>query len=265
MSVKSRIAPRSSFGRQALAFATLAIVASAMIAPVLAQEPAEKTIRERLKEHWDKLIAKMESNARSAGEEYHKLRDEAAKESGPAREKLAAEMERLSKKWAIAREKLATSVELRMNSLHEDFKDLEDKADKATGPAREKMTAEMHKLHEEWTAARAKMEDTLSANMHSSREEFEHLKEHASTAAKDAKAKLAPHIDRLKAEFRKDRDKLSEYLQADLEHTQKDMEKLREATSNAAKTAKVKLMNKYRELKDKSESLAKEKSADESN
>ena len=92
----------------------------------------------------------------------------------------------------------------------------------------------MHKLHEEWTAARAKMEATLSSNLNSSREEIEHLKEHASTAASDAKAKLAPRMERLKAEFHKNRDKLSAYLESDLEHTKADMEKLREATSNNA-------------------------------
>ena len=53
-------------------------------------------------------------------------------------------MEHLSKKWAIAREKLATSIELRMNSLHEELHELEEKADKTTGPGREKMHAEMH-------------------------------------------------------------------------------------------------------------------------
>ena len=138
MSVKTLIVPRFSFGRQSLVFATLAIVACGVTAPVVAQETAEKTVGERLKDYWDKLIAKMESSSKAAGDEYHKLKDEAAKESGPAREKLAAEMERISKKWAIAREKLATSIELRMNSLHEDIHELEEKADKATGPARAK-------------------------------------------------------------------------------------------------------------------------------
>jgi uncharacterized protein YicC (UPF0701 family) len=265
MSVKTLIVPRFSFGRQTLVFATLAIVTLGMTAPIVAQETAEKTVGERLKDHWDKLIAKMESNARAAGDEYHKLKDEAAKESGPAREKLAAEMEHLSKKWAIAREKLATSIELRMNSLHEEIHELEEKTDKATGPARAKMHAEMEKLHGEWAAARAKMEATLSANLKSSREEIEHLKEHASTAASDAKAKLAPRMERLKAEFHKNRDKLSAYLETDLEHIKADMEKLREATSNTAKTAKEKLMKRYHELQARHEELAKEKSADEAN
>ena len=76
------------------------------------------------------------------------------------------------------------------------------------------------------------MEATLSANLHSSREEIEHLKEHASNSAQEAKAKLAPRMERLKAEFHKNRDKLSAYLEADLKHTKDDMEKLGEATSN---------------------------------
>ncbi|MGP0066785.1 MAG: hypothetical protein ACLQGP_24740 [Isosphaeraceae bacterium] len=263
MSVKTLIAPRFSPGRLSLLFATLAIVTSGMTAPLVAQETAEKTVSERVKEYWEKLTAKMESGAKAAGDEYHKLKDAAAKESGPAREKMATQMEHLSKKWAIAREKLATSVELHMNSLHDELQELKEKADKSTGPAREKMAAEMEKLHEQWTAARAKTEATLSANLHSSREEIEHLKEHAAGAAKDAKAKLAPRMERLKAEFRKNRDKLADYLEADLEHTKEDMKKLGEATSNAAKDAKEKLMKKYHELTAKSEELAKEKSADE--
>jgi len=265
MPVKTLIATWFSFGRQALMIATLAIVTWGVTAPVVAQETGEKTVGERLKDYWDKLIAKMESSARATGDEYHKLREEAAKESGPAREKLAAQMEHLSKKWAIAREKLATAVELRMNSLHEEIHELEEKADKSTGPAREKIHAEMHKLHEEWTAARAKMEATLSANLKSSREEIEHLKEHASTAASDAKAKLAPRMERLKAEFHKNRDKLSAYLEADLEHTKADMEKLREATSDAARLAKEKLMKKYHELQTRHEQLAQERAAEEAN
>ena len=124
-----------------------------MTAPVAAQDAADETVGERLKEYWAKAIAKMESGAKATGDEYHKVKEEAAKASGPAREKLAAEMEVLSKKWAIAREKLATTVELQMHSLGEDYKSLEEKAAKATGPAREKMDAKMEKLHEEWLGA----------------------------------------------------------------------------------------------------------------
>ena len=134
MSMKTRIVGRLSFGRRSLVFATLALASPGVTAPVVAQEPEGKTVREHIKEYWDKLVAKMESGSRAAGEQYHKLRDEAAKASGPAREKLSAEMEVLSKKWAIAREKLATTVELQMNSLGEEFKSLEEKADKASGP-----------------------------------------------------------------------------------------------------------------------------------
>ena len=45
--------------------------------------------------------------------------------SGPAREKMVAEMDVLSKKWAIAREKLATTLELHMHTLGEEVKELE--------------------------------------------------------------------------------------------------------------------------------------------
>ena len=135
MSKSSWIVERSSFGRRALVFAALAMVSPAVTAPVVAQETAEKTIGERLKEYWEKMVAKMESGARAAGDEYHKVKDEAARASGPAREKLSAKMEVLSKKWAAAREKVATTVELRMHSLGEEYEALEKKASKATGPA----------------------------------------------------------------------------------------------------------------------------------
>ena len=246
-------------------FATLALASLGVTAPAIAQEPEGKTVREHIKEYWDKLVAKMESGARAAGEQYHKLKDEAAKASGPAREKLSAEMEVLSKKWAIAREKLATTVELQMNSLGEEFKTLEEKADKASGPTRERMHAEMKKLHEEWTAAREKMEGTLSSNLKSSREEIEHLKEHVSDATADAKAKLGPRMERLKAEYHKNREKLVAYLEADLKQTEEDMEKLRSATSDAAKHTKEKLTTKYHELKAKIDHLLKDKGPEESN
>ena len=250
--------------RRFLVFATLALASLGVTAPGLAQEPAEKTFSERLKEYWAKLVAKMETSAKAAGDEYHKLKGEAAKASGPAREKLGAEMEVLSKKWAVAREKLAHTLELHMNSLGEEVKAAEEKAGKATGPARKKMAEEMEKLHEEWTAARAKMESALSANLKSSREELEQLEEHASSAAKDAQAKLAPRIERLKVEFHKNRERLAAYLEADLEQTEEDMKKLGEATSHTAKLAKEKLMKKYHELKAKIEDLAKEKADEDS-
>ncbi len=265
MSLKSLIVPCVSFGRRALVLATLAIVTAGVTAPVVAQESTEKTVGERLKEYWDKVIAKLESGAKTAGDEYHKLKEEAKKETGPAREKMHAEMEVLSKKWAIAREKLANSIDLRMHSLGEEVKALEEKTKTATGPAREKMHAEMEKLHEEWTKTREKMEATLSSNLHSSREELDHLKEHLSGATESAKAKITPRIERLKAEFHKNRDKLADYLEADLKQTKEDMEHLREATSSAAKAAKEKLMKKYHDLNGKSEELAKEKAAEEAN
>jgi polyhydroxyalkanoate synthesis regulator phasin len=259
----SKIVKRLSFCCRTLVFAALAMVALGVTAPVVAQEPTEKTFSKRLSEYWDKVVAKMESSAKTARDEYHKLKDEAAKASGPAREKMAAEMEDFSKKWAVAREKFATTLELRMNSLGEEFKELEEKAAKASGPAREKMAAEMEKLHEEWIAARAKTEATLSSNLKSSREEIEHLKAHASSVAEDAKAKLGPRMERLKAEFHKNREKLAAYLEADLKQTQEDMDKLSRATSNTARLAKERLSKKYHELKAKIEELAKDHASED--
>ncbi len=264
MSTKTPIVKWLSSGCGSLVVAALAMISSGVTAPVVAQEAAEKTFSQRVKEQWDKLVAKMESASRSAGDEYHKLKDEAARASGPAREKLVAEMDVLSKKWAIAREKLATTLELHMHTLGEEVKDFEEKASKASGPAREKMAEEGHKLHERWLAARAKMEATLSANLKSSREEIEHLKEHASSVTEDAKAKLGPRLERLKTEYHKDREKLSAYLEADLKQTEDDMKKLGESTSHTAKLAKEKLMKKYHELKAKYDDLIKEKEAEES-
>jgi hypothetical protein len=265
MSRATSIVERFTFGRRALVFAALAMASLGGTAPVAAQDAADETVGERLKEYWAKAVAKMESGARATGDEYHKVREEAAKASGPAREKLAAEMEVLSKKWAIAREKLATTVELRMHSLGEDYKSLEEKAAKATGPAREKMNTKLEKLHEEWLGARAKLEDTLSSNLKSSRDEIEHLKEHASSASEGAKAKLGPRMERLKAEFHKNHQKLTEYLEADLKQTKEDMEKLGQATTTAAGHAKEKLSTKFHEMRAKLEELHKENKADEAN
>jgi polyhydroxyalkanoate synthesis regulator phasin len=263
MSNKTLIVKRLSIDCRSLVLATLAMVSLGLAGPVVAQEPAEKKFSQRLKDYWDKLVAQTESTAKAAGDEYHKLKDETAKSSGPAREKLAAEMEDVRKKWAVAREKLAHALEFRMNALHEEFKTLDEKAKKESGPAREKMAAEMEKLHEEWIAARAKVVATLSANLKSSREELEHLKAHASSAAEKAKAKLSPRMDRLKAEFHKNREKLAAFLKADLKQTEEDMKKLGEATSHTAKLAKEKLLKKYHELKATSDELAKEQAAEE--
>ena len=260
MSSKTPIVKRPSSGRRPLVLAILAMTCSAMTVLAVAQESSHKTIREHIKEYWDKVLAKAEAKSRAAGEQYHKLKDEAARASGPAREKMAAEMEILSKKWVIARERLASGIELRMHALGEEVKDLEEKAGKASGPAREKMAAEIKTLHEEWHAARAKMEATLSSNLKSSREEVEHLKEHAAGATEDAKAKLRPHMERLKSEYHKNRDKLAAYLESDLEQTKEDMAKLRESTAAAAESAREKAAKKYHELKAKLDELAKEKS-----
>ncbi len=107
------------------------------------------------------------------------------------------------------------------------------------------------------------MEATLSSNLKSSRDEIEHLKEHFASASEDAKAKMCPRMDRLKAEFHKDHQKLNEYLEADLKQTKEDMEKLRDKTSDAAKHAKETLSKKYHELSAKIAELAKEKPGDD--
>ena len=114
-------------------------------------------------------------------------------------------------------------------------------------------------------AARAKMEATLSSNLKSSREEIEHLKEHIAGSSEDARAKLAPRLERLKAEFHRHREKLTEYLEADLKKTREDMEKLGEATSNTARLAKEKLSKKAHELGARLEELHRENKSDESN
>lgn len=262
--MKALIAKRTSFGRRSLVLATLALACWGATPPAAAQEPPPKTIGEHLQEYWEKLVARMESSARAAGEEYHKLKEEAAQASGPAREKMAAKMEGLSKKWAAARERLAAGVELRMHSLGEETRELEQKASKASGPAHEKMAAELEKLHEHWSAARAKLEATLSSNMKSSREEFEYFKKHAADTSEEARARLAPHLQRLKAEFRKDRDKLIAFLEADLERTREDMEKLRGATTNAATHAMEKLKQKSHELAARIKELTEDRASDDS-
>jgi uncharacterized protein YicC (UPF0701 family) len=254
----------SPFGRRSLVLATLAMISLGMTVTVTGQETEDRTVRQRLKEYWEKLIARTESSARAAGDEYHRLKDEAARASGPAREKMAAELETLSKKWARAREKLAHSAELRMESLGHEVKTLEEKADRATGAARARMAAELEKLHEDWSEARAKMEATLSANLKSSRDEIDHLKVHVSDATGDAKAKLRPRMERLKAEFHKNREKLADYLESDLKRTEQDLRKLRGATSDAAKRSLEKLTKKSHELKAKIEQLHKERLAEES-
>jgi hypothetical protein len=264
MSEKPLIASIAPFGRRCLVLAALAVVSLGVTASVARQETEDTTVRHRIKEYWDRLIAKAESGARSAGDEYHKLRDEAARASGPAREKMAAEMEALSSKWARAREKLAHSIEIQMTSLGDEVKALEEKAGKATGTARAKLAAEREKLHEDWLAARAKLEATLSANMKSSRDQLEHLKEHVSSATEASRAKLRPRMERLRADFHKDREKLVEFLEADLKRTEEDLEKLRGATSDAAHRAMETLSRKAHDLKERIEALHKERVAEDS-
>ena len=109
------------------------------------------------------------------------------------------------------------------------------------------------------------MESTLSSNLKSSHDEIEHLKEHVSSATESAKAKLGPRMERLKAEFHKNHQKLTEYLEADVKQTREDMEKLGEATSTAAAHAKEKLSTKFHELRARLEELHKENKTDEAN
>jgi hypothetical protein len=243
----------------------LAIAAGLVLggaANAVAQEP-EKTFSERAKEYWEKAVAGMESGAKSAGDEYHKLKAEAAEATGPAREKIAEKMEAASKKWAAAREKLTASLERHAHSVHDEIKALEEKADKASGPAREKLVAEKEKLHEHWVAAREKMSAAYSSNMKSARDEYAHLKEHAAKTSEETRAKLAPRMEHLKAEWAKDREKLSTYLKDDLKRTEEDMHKLGDATSEAARAAKEKLTKKYHELRGKTDALASENSLDD--
>ncbi len=254
-----------SFGRRALVLAALTTTLGGTTAPVVAQEAEQKTFGERLRDYWHRTVNRMESGARAAGDEYHKVRDEAARASGPAREKLVEKMAVLSRKWAIAREKLATSVELHAHSLGEEYAALEAKARKSSGPAREKLVAEKAKLHEEWLAARAKLESTLSSNMKSSHDEIEHLREHLAGASESAKARLGPHMAQLRSELHKDREKLAQYLEADMKRTHEEMEKLGEATSNTARTAKEKLSAKYQELRAKLQELHERNKADKVN
>ena len=121
---------------KSLVLATLSFAALGTSTTAFAQEKLEKTFAERAREYRDKIVASMESTAKAAGDEFSKLRSEATKATGPAREKLTADLEALSKKWAAAREKLAVSLDTHMHSIGEDIKRLEEKAAKATGSAR---------------------------------------------------------------------------------------------------------------------------------
>ena len=205
----------------------------------------------------------MESGAKSAGDEYHKLKTEAAAATGPARAKMAEKMEAAGKKWAAAREKLSASLERHAHEVHDEVKVLEEKAARASGPAREKVAAEAESLRKHWHAAREKVSASLSANMKAAGDEYAHLKDEAGKATEETRAKLAPRMDRLKAEWRENREKLGAYLKDDMKWTEDELHKLGDATSETAKAAKEKLTRKLHDLRGKSESLAAEKVPDE--
>jgi hypothetical protein len=236
----------------------------ALAGPSLARaQEAEKTFSERVKEYWEKVVAAMESGAKSAGDEYHKLKAEAATATGPARARLAEEMEAAGKKWAAAREKLAASLERHAHEVHDEIQALEHKAATASGPAREKLAAQAESLRKHWHSAREKMSAAFSSNMKAAKDEYAHLRDQASKATEDTRAKLQPRMDRLKAEWSANREKLSAYLKEDLRRTEEDLHKLGDATSEAAKAAKEKLTRKLHELRGKSDALAAEPLLDE--
>lgn len=241
----------------------VAIVAGLTLGGSATAVAQEKTFSERAKEYWEKVVAGMESGAKSAGDEYHKLKAEAAEATGPAREKMAEKMEAAGKKWAAAREKLATSLERHAHSVHDEIKALEEKTEKAAGPAREKLAAERDRLHEHWVVAREKIGAALSSNMKAAGDEYVHLKDRAGKASEEARAKLAPRMDRLKAEWSKDREKLGAHLKEDLKRTEEELHKLGDATSETARAAREKLTRKLHELRGKADTLAEEKSLDD--
>lgn len=231
-------------------------------APAVAQAPAEKTLKERAKESWARLTAGLESAAKSAGDEYNKLSAEAAKATGPARERLAAQMDELSQKWAVARAKLSDGFERQAASLSDEIKRLKVKAVRATGPAREKIHEEMAQLGEDWAAAREKLAASWSSNMKAVSEEYAHLKGHASQATAEAKAKLAPKMAKLRTEWETNREKLAAYLEEDMRKTKEDMAKLGAATSDAAARAKAALVKKYEDLTRRRQALENDRTID---
>jgi ElaB/YqjD/DUF883 family membrane-anchored ribosome-binding protein len=260
----------SKLGRLARGLSTVsrwsgaAIVAGLALGISTSATAQERTFSERAKEYWEKVVAGLESGAKSAGDEYHRLKSEAATATGPARAKMAAEMEAAGKKWAAAREKLATSLDHHAHAVHDEIKSLEEKASTATGPARAKMAAEAETLRKHLNAAREKVSAAFSSNMKAAGDEYAHLKDEAGKASDDARAKLRPRMDRLKAEWSSNREKLSAYLKEDLKRTEEDLHKLKDATTETAEAAKEKITRKLHELRDKSDSLAKDKLADES-
>ena len=93
------------------------------------------------------------------------------------------------------------------------------------------------------------MSAALSSNMKAAGVEFTHLKEQSANASADAKARLAPRMEKLKAEWSKNREKLATHLEADLKETKEEMEKLGAETSNTVKIAKEKLVKRYHDLR----------------
>jgi len=209
------------------------------------------------------VVSGMESGAKSAGDEYHKLKAEAAEATGPARAKMAEKMEAAGKKWAAAREKLAASLERHAHEVHDEIQALEEKTKTASGPARARMAAEAETLRKHWNAAREKVSAAFSSNLKAAGDEYAHLKDEAGKATDDTKAKLKPRMERLKAEWSTNRDKLSAYLKEDLKRTEEDLHKLKDATTETAEAAKEKLTRKLHELRGKSDALAKEKLTDD--
>jgi ElaB/YqjD/DUF883 family membrane-anchored ribosome-binding protein len=229
-------------------------------ASALAQE---KSFSERVKDYWERVVTGLESGAKSAGDEYHTLKSRADTATGPAREKLAEEMEVAGKKWAAAREKLASSLERHAHEVHDEIKALEERSATATGPAREKMAAEAESLRKHWGAAREKMSAALSSNMKAAGDEYAHLKDEAARATDEARSKIRPRMERLSAEWAKNREKLSNHLKADLKRTEEELQRLGNATSETAEAAKEKLTRKLHELRGKSDALAAAKAPDE--
>ena len=69
-------------------------------------------------------------------------------------------------------------------------------------------------------------------------------------------------MEKLKAEWSKNREKLAAHLDADLKRTKEEMAKLGAETSNSAKLAREKLVKKFHDLQAQSDELAKEKPID---
>jgi hypothetical protein len=139
---------------------------------------------------------------------------------------------------------------------------LEAKAATASGSAREKWDAEAEVLRKHWEKAREKVSTAFSSNMKAAGDEYAHLRDEAAKATEAAKVKLGPQMEKLKAEWATNRDKLIAFLKEDLRRTEEDLHKIGESTSEAAKGLKEKLTRKLHELREKYDSLTNEKLAD---